>query len=103
MDIDKVKEMIRKAESTSNASLLEFPTDKWGFTSGIKKEVLKVASTIRGKDDKHMILVQTMAVLMAHIKGRLTLDKEHEEKRQEQIKKLDAERLPRERVTGKAV
>ena len=103
IDIEKFKAMIAKAESTSNPALLEFPTDKWGFTSGIKKEVLRVASTIRGKDDKHAILVQTMAVLAAHIKGRLQLDKAHAEARAEALAKLEAERLPRERTTGRAI
>lgn len=103
INIEELKRLIAKAESTSNPAQIEFPTDKWGFTSGIKKEVLRVASTIRGKDDKHAILVMTMAVLAAHIKGRLLLDKKHEQARKETLAALEAERLPRERTTGRIV
>lgn len=59
----------------ANPAELQFPTDPWGFTSEIKKAALRAAGTVRGQDDKHMLLLGTLAVLMAHVKARLTSDK----------------------------
>jgi len=73
------------AKAVANPALLEFPQDKWGFTSGIKKEVLKAASTIRGAQDKHDLVIAVLAVLIQHIKLRKASDEE-----------LQAERIRRQ-------
>lgn len=93
---DKIRQLVAKA--TANPALLEFPTDKWGFTSGIKKEILKAASTVRGQDDKHDLLVGTLAVLIRHIQLRKASDKATEDHRRSVQEAARAERAPRERV-----
>lgn len=93
---DLIKEAVKKA--TANPVKMEFPQDKWGFTSQIKKEVLKAAGTVRGQQDKHDLLVATLAMLLQHIKLRLEPDRALQ---QERIKRLDdaaAERASRERI-----
>lgn len=87
----------------ANPAALQFPTDKWGFTSQIKTQVLKAASTVKGSDDKHALLVGTLAVLIAHVKARLESDKNEQKLRLERIAAAQTERAPRERVSGAPV
>lgn len=87
----------------SNPATLEFPTDKWGFTSAIKQAVLKAASTVNGQDDKHALIVGTMAVLIAHIKARKESDAALQTERRARNQAFADERGPRERVTGRPV
>lgn len=91
------------AAAGSNPALLTFPTDKWGFTSKIKSEILKAASTVRGSEDKHELLIGTLAVLIAHINARKVGDAELQRSRLERIRREADERGPRERVTGTVV
>ena len=70
--VEQVKELI--AKTGANPALLEFPTDQWGFTSGVRKEVLRAASSVRGQADKHLLLIGTLQVLIAHIKARYEPD-----------------------------
>ena len=95
---DQIKELV--AAAGDNPATLVFPTDRWGFTSGIKREVLKAASTVRGQDDKHALLVGTLAVLIAHIKKRKAKDEQVQADRMAGIQAARTERAPRERVTA---
>lgn len=85
-----------------NAAKLEFPTDQWGFTSGLKKEVLKAASAVQGQTDKHDLLVGTILVLLAHIKARKDDDAAFRVRRLNIQAAAELERRPRE-ATGGAV
>ena len=71
---DRIKDLV--AQAGANPAELVFPTDKWGFTSDVKKAVLKAAGTVRGQDDKHALLVGTLAVLIKHIQERKVGDAE---------------------------
>lgn len=95
--MDAVKELVRKAGS--NPAELEFPTDPWGFTSGLKQSVLRAAGTVRGQDDKHILLMGTLMVLLAHIRARLPADKEA---RSNALAAEEAARLERNRVFATA-
>lgn len=97
----ELKELV--ASASHNPALLKFPQDRWGFTSKIKTQVLDAASTVRGNDDKHELLIGTLAVLIAHIKARKAHDAEVQERRLERIRAEASERGPRERVTGRVV
>lgn len=97
----QIREMV--AAAGSNPAQLKFPTDKWGFTSTLKTEVLKVASTVKGNDEKHELLIGTLAVLIAHINARKQSDVELQMRRLERIREAAAERAPRERTTGAPV
>lgn len=91
------------AAAGANPAALKFPTDKWGFTSQLKSEVLRVASTVKGSDEKHELLIGTLAVLIAHINARKVGDAELQRTRLERIRREADERGPRERVTGSPV
>ncbi len=88
------------AAAGPNPAALKFPTDRWGFTSEIKKSVLKAAATVRGQQDKHDILIGTLAVLIAHIKARLPEDRKTAEYFMQVEAAATAERLNRERITA---
>lgn len=90
------------AKVGTNPATLEFPTDRWGFTSGIKREVLKAAATIKGQDDKEALITAVLAILLQHIRVRHQSDKELQEDRKARYIAAAEERAPRERV-GAAV
>ena len=90
------------AKVGTNPAALEFPTDRWGFTSGIKKEVLKAASTIKGQDDKEALITAVLAILLQHIRVRHKSDKALQAERAIRYAEAADERAPRERV-GAAV
>ena len=94
----QIKDLV--ANATSNPAELVFPTDKWGFTSEVKKAILKAAGTVRGQDDKHALLVGTLAVLIQHIKLRKGSDAALAET--SRLRRLDAanDRANRSRVQG---
>jgi len=97
---NQIKDLVARA--TANPAELTFPTDKWGFTSQIKKEVLKAASSVRGQDDKHDLLIGTLSVLIRHIQLRKDSDKALELARMDRHKAAATERAPRERITADA-
>lgn len=70
----RFKELL--AAVSANPADLKFPTDKWGFTAGVRREVLRAASSVRGQDEKHDLLVMTLAILIQHIHARKPKDKE---------------------------
>lgn len=90
-------------QAGTNPAALKFPTDKWGFTSGIKKEVLKAASTVRGAQDKTDLILSVMAVLMQHIKLRQAVDAENRIVSRARYAEAAADRAPRERITASPV
>lgn len=93
---DRIKELVAKA--TANPATLDFPQDPWGFTSQIKKEVLKAGSTVRGQQDKHDLLIGTLSVLIRHLQLRLPADRAVANTQLERMKAAQAERAPRERI-----
>lgn len=97
----EIATMVRAAGS--NPAKLEFPTDPWGFTSAIKTQVLKAASTVKGSDDKHALLVGTLAVLIAHIKARKDSDAHEQLVARERNLAATVERSARERVSAAPV
>ena len=82
-----------------NPAKLEFPTDKWGFTSAVKKEILKAAGNVKGQDDKHDLLLSTLLVLITHIKLRKDKDRSDREKFMKELDEAHKERLPREQYS----
>lgn len=93
-EIAGLKELI--AQVTDNPAKLVFPTDRWGFTSEVKKAILKAAGSVRGHEDKHDILLATLVVLVTHVKLRKDKDVAEKALRLERIQKAADERLPRE-------
>lgn len=95
---EQIKALVEKAGS--NPSALEFPTDKWGFTSKVRKEVLLAAQNVRGQDDKHLLLLGTLLVLTAHIKARLPGDKLAKAQRLAEQAAAEVDREKRNRVAA---
>jgi len=98
---DRLRELLAKVGP--NPAQVEFPTDKWGFTAAIRKEVLKAASSVRGQDDKHDLLVGTLAILIKHVQVRKELDAAFRAQRFVEEDAARVERLHRERVSAPAV
>jgi hypothetical protein len=84
----------------TNPAALQFPQDRWGFTSAIRKEVLKAASAVKGQEDKHNLLLSTLLVLITHIKARKDADAANRQKFHEELEKAHMERLPREQYSA---
>lgn len=101
VNVPTLQDLIKNV--SDNPATINFPQDRWGFTSQIKTTVLKAASTVRGQDDKHDLLVATLAVLIAHVKARKAKDKATQQMVREHHNAAAAERGPRERVSGGVV
>ena len=84
----------------TNPAKLQFPTDKWGFTTKLKKEILLAASNVRGQDDKHDLLIGTLAILITHIKARKDSDRDIQAKARAEKIAAAEERKPREQYSG---
>lgn len=100
IDRTSIKYFVSKAGT--NPAQLEFPTDKWGFTSAIKREVLKQAATIKGQQDKTDLITCVLAVLLKHVQLRQAEDALNQPIRRERLRAAAEERAPRERI-GAAV
>ena len=100
-DADKASLKYLIQEVSANPAELKFPTDKWGFTSGVRREVLKMASTVRGQKDKHDLLVGTLAILIAHIQKRLPVDAELQAKVLADRAKFEENRSHLDRISGR--
>lgn len=97
-EIPGLKDLLAKVGT--NPAKLEFPQDRWGFTSAIRKEVLKAASAVKGQDDKHDLLLSTLLVLLTHIKARKDADAANRQKFMKELDKAHLERLPREQYSA---
>lgn len=91
------------ASVPANPADLKFPTDKWGFTSGIRKEVLRAAAAVRGADEKHELLVMTLAILIQHIHARKAKDAANHAETLERRRKAAEGRAIRETFSGSLV
>jgi hypothetical protein len=70
-DVFKAKQsLVLRNCSKSNSREIEFPTDKWGFTSKLKKEGTLAISKLIGTEDKYELLVLTLYGLLAHAKAK---------------------------------
>lgn len=60
----------------SNPALVEFPRDEWGMTAELRKAGLRAASSVRGNEEKHRLLLQTLRIIAQHSAARLNGDQE---------------------------
>jgi hypothetical protein len=96
-----VQQLMR--DVSDNPMLVKWPRDRWGTTTALKKEVLAAASTVRGNQDKHDILLNTLAVAIAHIQKRRQKDVRARELSRKGQTEAMADRLPRQRVSAALV
>lgn len=86
------------AEVSDNTAKIVWPQDNWGITSGLKKELIKAISNIRGVEFKKELVEATLYIALAHMKKRDAKDKAFQKKRQDQIKQAALARIPMERI-----
>jgi hypothetical protein len=78
---------------SANPAKVEWPTDQWGFTRELRAAGLKAAQGVRGDEQKLAIFMETIRVLVMHMKARMPVDVEHRAvvlERREQIAKATA-------------
>lgn len=90
-----VQELI--ANVSSNRGQVVFPSDPWGFTRDVKKALLEAAGNVRGNDVKLQLLLETLAVGLAHARKRFPEDKTKLERIAATQAKYAEDRAPRER------
>lgn len=98
-EIDGLQELLKQV--TDNPAKIVFPTDRWGFTSKIKKEILYAASQVKGQTDKHDLLLGTLVLLITHIKLRKDKDVKERKLHMERLEAAHKERLPREQFSAR--
>jgi hypothetical protein len=91
------------ASANPNPALLQFPQDTWGFTTELRKVGTRVASNIRGQEDKHLVYMGTLMVLMAHARARLPVDATARMQQIREVSETMAESERYTRVYGKPV
>lgn len=67
--------MTDKPKVPANPALVEWPRDEWGFTSALRQELLRVASAIRGSDEKQKLFLGTLGIAAQHAQARFERDK----------------------------
>lgn len=84
----------------TNPAKVEWPRDTWGFTSPLKKELLKAASNVRGDKDKYTLLTSVLVIAIKHLKARQEVDVEQRKKQLAYNQTAQEERLKRQRFYG---
>lgn len=105
---DEVKEVKKEltpvqklmAEVSDNPALVTWPRDRWGFTADLKKAILLSAGAVRGNADKHDLLLNTLAVAIAHVQKRRAKDVRAYENSKKFLKKDADGRMMRQRVSA---
>lgn len=59
-----------------NRSLLVFPTDKYGFTSGMRKEMLDAAARIKGDLHKYNLFMETLDIVKSHSTAKFNKERQ---------------------------
>lgn len=86
-------------EVSDNPTQITWPRDQWGFTSELKKIVIQTAGNVRGHEEKHDLLLNTLAVAIAHVQKRRAKDLRLRELSRSANKRAVADRLPRQQYS----
>ena len=62
----------------TNPAFLEWPTDKHGVTSDLKKHALAAIGKIKGNKERHDLVMFTLGVLAKHAMTRYLADKDYQ-------------------------
>lgn len=63
----------------ANATLLEYPTDRWGLTKDVKTAMTELASRIGGQEDKYNLAKEVLKILNDHLELKFKADKAYRE------------------------
>lgn len=67
-------------EVSGNASLMTFPTDRYGITKDIKKAMIATASRIAGDQAKKDLVLEVVTMLTKHIEIKFAADQAYRKK-----------------------
>ena len=85
---------------SDNPANVKWPADRWGLTTEIRKAILNSGGRVCGNADKHDILLNTLAVAIAHVQKRRKKDVEYALSSRAGREAAQAERIPRQRVSA---
>lgn len=63
-----------------NPTTLSFPTDVYGMTKDLRKDMLTISSRIKGDEAKLQLLKDTLSLCMKHVMARFAEEKAAREK-----------------------
>lgn len=92
--IDNLKELMDNV--SDNSSLIVWPRDEWGFTSELKKAIVKIASRVP-TEEKSDLAIATLMVALAHLKKRRAKDARVAKLMLDETAKAEIAREPMER------
>lgn len=81
---------VKQTEVSGNPATLQLPTDRYGLTSAVRKEVLIAAGRLRGHAEKTELLELTLVTLLKHIRARKANDIAFKEKMHEHYRNMRA-------------
>jgi len=95
----KYKEVTKQIDHgiSANASLIVFPTDRFGVTKDVKKALLHAASRIAGDSAKKALVLEVMDICREHIELKFTEDREYRKK----LAERDAQKAKEDNASNK--
>ena len=92
--------MAKETKVSANPAMVEFPLDRWGMTSELRKAGIRAAQSVRGDPEKQALLVATLRVLAQHSAARVNSDADAVAARVAKIAARDASATSRMNVHG---
>lgn len=80
---------------SANPGKIAWPTDKWGYTSKLRKEFLIAASTVNAQPDKQKLMLEHLDIMHAHLVARFDKDAATKKASAEQSRAFAEDRLAR--------
>lgn len=103
---EDVKEEVKKQEPawlplarnvSDNVAQIQYPTDIWGFTSGLRKEFALITGKLNGHAIKTALLLATLAIMASHVNKRRAKDDNTRTARRGRVAAGQVRRAPLER------
>jgi len=88
-------ELVRNV--SDNGAAIKWPLDRWGYTSDLRKAVVRAAANTTGNAAKEELLVATLMIALAHVKKRRDKDRRMQAERAENTLAAELAREPMER------
>jgi len=68
-------------EVSDNGASIRWPMDTWGYTTDLRKAVVRAAANTTGNLAKEDLLIGTLMVALAHVKKRRDKDRRNQAER----------------------
>lgn len=82
---------------SDNVAQIQYPTDVWGFTSGLRKEFAAITGKLNGHPAKTELLLAHLAIMASHVNKRKAKDDAIRASRRQRIVAGQIARAPLER------